>query len=128
MTTLLDPSEGIAVFSDGSAYYGDRSGGWSWVAVDNFGIEESDSGFVADVTNNQMELYAPTQALHSIDSTGGGIVVYSDSEYVVLGVNQPNRAKKKNLDWWAALLEAIDLHDHVEFVHVKGHAESYYNR
>ncbi len=53
--------------------------------------------------------------------------MYSDSEYVVLGITNKKRIRKRNLDWWGDLEDAIALHEHVEFVHVKGHAGNRYN-
>lgn len=125
----LDPTLGIAVFSDGSSYYKDKSGGWAWVALDAFDGVQSDSGFRSGVTNNQMELLAPTQALISLYGEYGEckILVYSDSEYVVLGCQDPNRARKKNKGYWIDLDDAISLHDLVEWEHVKGHAGHEYN-
>lgn len=129
MMADLDPRSGLAVFTDGSAYYKNRSGGWAWVAIDLDGNQKTDSGYVSDTTINQMELKAPTEALLWIHKTFGSsdVLIYSDSEYVVLGSNDPSRARRKNLEWWDRLDEAINLHTYVEWNHVKGHADSEYN-
>ena len=87
------------------------------------------SGSAEDVTNNQMELYAATNALQALHEEYGAIevLVESDSEYVVLGCQDPSRARNKNRDYWSELDEAIALHDYVEFEHVMGHSGHTYN-
>lgn len=125
----LDPKHGIALFTDGSAYRRNKSGGWAWVALDAFRGTHVDAGYVHDVTNNQMELYAPTTGLMTLYVAFGSIevLVYSDSEYVVLGSTDRTRARRKNVDWWQDLDNAVDLHTHVQFLHVKGHSSNPHN-
>lgn len=125
----MNPSNGIALFTDGSAYTKDRSGGWAWVAVDAFDGLTSDSGSATDTTISQMELLAPTMGLYDLYGAFGPceVLVYSDSEYVVLGMNNKSRKRNKNVDYWDGLEETVALHSHVEFQHVKGHADSEYN-
>lgn len=125
----LNPLEGIAVFTDGSAHYKDRIGGWGWVAIDAFDGIHLASGWYEDCTNNQMELYAPIDALQTIFENYGAIdvLVVSDSEYVVLGCQEPSRARNVNKEFWSELDLAIDLHNYVEFEHIKGHAGHMYN-
>lgn len=126
----LDPIGGIAVFTDGSSNWKDRSGGWAWVALDIYEGVETDSGRASDTTNNQMELFAPTDALRRLYAAFGAIevLVQSDSEYVVKGMNaKTTRKRVKNLDWWADLEDATSLHEYVCFEHVKGHHLSKYN-
>lgn len=129
MSTSLDPSQGIAVFTDGSAYHGDKSGGWAWVALDAFEGTQADSGHVSNTTIGRMELFAPTSALVTLFGDYGScdVLIYSDSEYVVLGASDPTRARRKNQEWWADLDAAISLHKYVAFAHVKGHADNQYN-
>lgn len=125
----LNPSRGLAVFTDGSAYVRDRSGGWAWVALDAFEGIHTASGSVTDTTISRMELQAPAEALNAIHNALGPqeVLVYSDSEYVVLGCQNTARKRKKNVDCWDTLDEAINLHTEVVFEHVKGHSDSVYN-
>lgn len=127
---MLDPKKGIALFTDGSSYYKDGSGGWAWVAIDCFGGEETGSGYVADTTNNRMEMQAWIEGLNHLVETLGpcDVLLYSDSEYVGYGAMDRTRARKKNRDLWDEIDEAIDQHQFVEFVWVKGHHESHYNQ
>lgn len=125
----LDPSSGLAVFTDGSAYPKDRSGGWAWVAVDAWGGTETDAGPVSDTTISQMELLAVTEALASLFEACGPceVLVHSDSEYVVLGCNDKSRKRLKNVKWWDNLDHMIKLHQYVAFEHVRGHQDNEYN-
>lgn len=125
----LDASQGVAVFTDGSANHRDRSGGWGWVALDAFEGIHSASGSVPDTTISRMELYAVTNALVTLYEELGAVdvLVYSDSEYVVLGCQNRSRQRHKNKEWWSNLDEAIDLHDLVQFEHVRGHSDHPYN-
>lgn len=125
----LFTKEGLALYTDGSAYYKDRTGGWAFVVVDSHGCTETLSGFHADVTNNQMELHAITMGLTRVFEWYGplDVLVYADSEYSVLGARDPSRARRKNKDWWTALDKAAARHSFVEFEHVKGHSTNLYN-
>jgi ribonuclease HI len=119
----LNPANGIAVFTDGSCSYTDKSGGWAWVALDAHGGKEASSGFCWDATTNRMELLAPIMALNTLADEIGSceLIVFSDSEYVVLGNQYPERKRKKNIDLWHDLEEAKRRHSHVEWEHVYGH-------
>lgn len=129
MKRSLSVKDGIAIYTDGSAYLKDKTGGWAFVAVDSHGCTEVDSGFCADVTNNQMELFAITMGLTRLYEWYGSIevLVFADSEYAVLGSQDRTRARRKNIEWWNDLDSAIDLHSFVEFDHVKGHSTDMYN-
>lgn len=133
----LNPEHGIAAFTDGSAYNKDGSGGWAWVAVDAFGGIDSDSGCASQTTNNQMELQAVGRAVHDIqydleenqgiDPQTVDLLVYSDSEYVVLGLNDKTRKRSKNRDYWKAAEQYIGNYNSVTFEHIRGHAGHKYN-
>lgn len=121
----------MALFTDGSSYNRDRSGGWAWLAFDTFGNEEIGMGGASDTTNNRMEMQAWIEGLTFLYRAHGAIdvLVYSDSEYVGLGITDRKRKRNSNVDLWLALDEAFDRHSYVEFIHVKGHQVdgSYYN-
>jgi ribonuclease HI len=125
----LDPSLGVAVFTDGSASNRDKSGGWGYVALDAFEGIYTSSGYRAGTTISRMELAAPTYALEYLNEVYGAcdVLVYSDSEYVVLGVNDRTRKRSANKDWWVSLDLAIEKHNEVKFHHVKGHSDHLYN-
>lgn len=130
MTTQpLDNSQGIALITDGSASYKDRSGGWAFVAIDAFDGIFTLADHQDDTTISQMELMAPTQGLEWCAKHLGPceVLVYSDSEYVVLGATDRTRKRNKNKQYWRALDKAIEFHTYVEFQHVKGHNDHLYN-
>lgn len=124
----LNADNGIALFTDGSSYYKDETGGWAWVAIDCYGGQETGSGAVAETTNNRMEMQAWIEGLISLAEALGPcqVLVYCDSEIVGRGFTGAY-ARKKNLDLWDDLQEAADLHEYVEWVWVKGHLDSFYN-
>lgn len=134
---LLNTEHGIAVFTDGSATTKDKHGGWAWVAVDAFDGINYTSGFCRHVTNNQMELHAVGRAIHdiqydleeyqNIDPLTVDLLVYSDSEYVVLGLNDKTRKRNTNHDYWKAAEQYIGNYRSVTFEHVRGHAGHEFN-
>jgi len=126
---VLNPRKGIALFTDGSAYYKDGSGGWAWVAIDCFGNEEVGSGHASDTTVGQMEMTAWVEGLDHLFKCYGPcrILLYCDSQYVVYGATDRSRARNKNPILWQEIDRAIDQHMDVECLWVRGHNDSYYN-
>jgi ribonuclease HI len=126
---MLDPSKGIAIFTDGSSYCKDRSGGWAYVLLDAFGQSEVGSGHASDTTNNRMELTAAIEGLETVYERHGpcDVLLYSDSEYVVLGLEDPSRARNLNQDLWFDLESAAERHPYVEPNWVRGHDDSLWN-
>lgn len=121
------------VYTDGSCSAKDRAGGYAYKIVD-VGIREESvgGGSEVDTTISRMELMAAISALEEI--TDWHIesaedyehhcvaLVLSDSEHVVLGFMNKNRARNKNVDLWDRLENAAGYFDLVVFEHVKGHA------
>lgn len=124
----LNKNKGIALFTDGSSYYKDETGGWAWVAIDCYEGLETGSGAVSGTTNNRMEMQAWIEGLNSLAESLGPchVLVYCDSELVGRGFSGVY-ARKKNRDLWEPLLEAANRHEYVEWVWVKGHRNSLYN-
>lgn len=121
---MLNPIKGLLVYPDGSYGGKDGPGGWAWVAVDAYGGIDSESGFKPPpTTNNRMELYAAYKGLHRLSDKYGPceIEVVSDSQYVVLGCQNPLRARNVNTDLWGMLDGAIRIHRYVQFRHIDGH-------
>lgn len=125
---MLSTRKGVALFTDGSAYYKDGSGGWAWVAIDDFGNEEVGSGHASDVTNNQMEMRAWVEGLnHLADQYGPcDILLYCDSQYVI-NCATDKYSRKRNQDLWDKVDEAMERHDNIECIWIRGHDGSYYN-
>ena len=89
-----------------------------------------------NTTNNQMELMAVIQALYALKPTAMDyqIEVYSDSQYVVRGVNEWSKkwikndfTGVKNPELWRTLLLKIDTFPYIKFYWVKGHASDNLN-
>lgn len=127
--SFLDPSGGIGLYTDGSSWTKDGSGGWAWLAHDLAGSEYSRFGGAQDTTNNRMEMTAWIEGLNTLADQYGAItiVVFSDSEYVGLGAMDRARKRNYNQDLWEELDKAVDRHLYVEFRHVKGHDGNRFN-
>lgn len=118
------------VYTDGSCWTKDRIGAWAWVAIDGDSFEEHlDGGVACDTTISRMELIGPLEALLWIHDNHGSSYVYiqSDSEYVVKGITDRSRARRKNNDLWDDLDLIVDSHCAVQFEHIRGHAGHKYN-
>lgn len=131
-------SQEVVIYTDGGAIGNPGPGGYG--AVLRFGKHRRElSGGYRLTTNNRMELMACIAALEALKRPRSGvtptaIVVYSDSRYVVDGINEgwaerwrrhswqrANGDIAENVDLWARLLALCDEHD-VVFRWVKGHA------
>lgn len=117
------------VYTDGSCWTGDRIGAYSWICINEDDDEYCGGSWEADTTISRMELRGPIEALDAIYSSFGSsvILIYSDSEYVVLGATDQSRKRNKNVDLWDTLDAFVSLHEYVGFEHVKGHDGAKYN-
>lgn len=124
----LNPASGIALFTDGSSWNQDGSGGWAWVAIDAFTGLATGSGAVSDTTNNRMEMQAWIEGLNALyDALGAcDVLVYCDSQIVGRGFTGEYK-RKQNLDLWEELDVAAEKHEDIEWIWVKGHSDSLYN-
>lgn len=124
-----NPGE-MTIFTDGACVPNPGPGGWAaLILVD--GKEKVLTGHESYTTNNRMELTAALNALKSVKSSNG-ILLVTDSEYLRRGVTewlpgwQANHWKRKggalaNRDLWQAL--ALELVKHtVRWKWVRGHA------
>lgn len=125
----MSDSQGFLVYTDGSCYTGDRIGSFAWVIVDENDEEVVGGRSEEDTTISRMELMGPIDALNAIMFAFGSsvVLVYSDSEYVVKGITDRRRQRKKNVDLWDRLDDIVDRHELVAFEHVKGHNGDHYN-
>lgn len=118
-----------ACFTDGSCWHEDRVGAWAWVAfTEDTEVPEYGFGAVEDTTISRMELTGPIEFLMQLAERQGpsNVLIYSDSEYVVKGINE-KRTPNLHLDLWGALCGLVVQHEHVEFEHVRGHSGSFWN-
>lgn len=117
----------IIIHTDGSSLGNPGPGGYGIVMQYGAHRKELSKGF-RKTTNNRMELLAIIEALRAIKKKEPGIIIYSDSEYVINAINKgwvfqwkaKGFKKKKNPDLW---IEFLKLHPNfnVEYRWVKAH-------
>lgn len=122
----------IIIYTDGGCRGNPGIGGWGvWLQYKD--KQKRHFGCEKHTTNNRMELQAVIEALKLLSSNKVPIVLFSDSKYVLQGINSwmPNWKKKnwqtaakkpvKNIDLWQALDTLIQPYT-IEWRWVKGHS------
>lgn len=131
-------STDIVIYTDGSSLNNPGPGGYGVVILEA-GREKELSGGYRLTTNNRMEMMAAIVALRRLETGTKPIKLYSDSSYLVNGINkgwvkkwQLNGWKKSdgkdvlNIDLWQELIK-LTVKSNVEFRWVKGHAGNAFN-
>ena len=131
-TEDLSKDRKIVFYTDGGCANNPGPGGYGVVYLRGNKRKEFLGGF-RKTTNNRMELLACIAALQSLQSKHS-VIIYSDSKYVVNGINKgwadkwkangwmrTKTEKAENVDLWSELLKLYDKHN-VQFKWVKGHA------
>ena len=126
------PPGTIVIYTDGGCRGNPGKGGYGVIIADGKNRMELSQGFRL-TTNNRMEMMACLVGLTLLEKSSD-VVLYSDSSYVVNGIekgwarkwraNDWMRTKEdpaENVDHWARLLELCHKH-RVRFVWVRGHA------
>ncbi len=121
----------VEIFTDGACSGNPGAGGWG-VILRCRDVEKELSGSEKETTNNRMEMTAVINALKALKCPCN-ITLYTDSKYVMDGVNEwlPNWKKNgwktankktavKNVDLWQVLDELLGQHE-IRWVWVKGH-------
>jgi len=109
-------------------------GAWAYVVYNSNGDEIYHlADAVENTTNNRMELGACIWAVSLEGEKYDKLIIYSDSKYVVNGINaysynwkrngykKANGGTVKNVELWKKLINLVSIHD-VTFKHVKGHS------
>lgn len=120
----------ITIYTDGSSRGNPGPGGYGVVLLSGPHRKEISEGF-RFTTNNRMELLSVIVGLEALKNDGMGVVIYSDSKYVVDAVEKrwvwnwlkTNFKDKKNADLWMRFLRIYPKHE-VKFIWVKGHANN----
>lgn len=130
----------LTVYTDGACLLKGKNkvghtghGGWAWWVNDSF----YDQGYVADTTNNVMEMLAVQQALAAcaVHRPKKDLLIVSDSAYVVNcfkerwherweenGWVNSSRKPVANREHWVSLIHAVAFHPtKVVFQHMRGH-------
>ncbi|MBT3277125.1 ribonuclease HI [Candidatus Thioglobus sp.] len=124
--------EKIVIYTDGGCRGNPGIGGWGvWLRYGDH--DKKLKGSEKDTTNNRMELLAAIKALEAIKSKDICIDLFTDSKYVMNGINDwikgwkakgwKTAAKKpvKNVDLWQRLDKLNATHT-VHWHWVKGHS------
>jgi ribonuclease HI len=136
--TDVQRGDGVQIFTDGGALNNPGPGGYGVVLIDD-GVKKELTGGYRLTTNNRMELMGCIVALRQLEQKDKPITLYSDSSYVVNGINKgwakswrrngwikSDKRPALNKDLWSELLELIrDLN--IVFTWVKGHAGNPFN-
>ena len=109
----------IEIHTDGSCLENPGNGGWAAIINANGNIKKI-SGNEKNTTNNRMELMAPINALKNINSDEE-IIVYTDSQYVKLGITEWINSWVKNKDLWTELYNLNKTLD-IKWIWIKAHA------
>lgn len=121
----------VEIYTDGACSGNPGAGGWG-VLLRCGETEKELSGGENETTNNRMELTAVIKALQALKRECE-VMLYTDSKYVMDGVNQwmPNwkknnwrttnkKSEVKNIDLWLELDKLLPLHK-IKWNWVKGH-------
>lgn len=107
----------VVVYTDGACSGNPGPGGWAAVLVWR-GVVKEISGGEERTTNQRMELTAAIKGLEALRRKGCRVVVKTDSQYLVGGMNGWKRWA--NRDLWARLDELARAHE-VRFEWIRGH-------
>lgn len=123
----------VLIYTDGGARFNPGPGGYGIIRIHNGTREEISGGFRL-TTNNRMELMGCIVALRDLEPRDRPVALYTDSGYVVNGINKgwakgwrrrgwlkADRTPALNPDLWAELLDLIEGLD-ITFNWVRGHA------
>lgn len=121
----------VEIFTDGACSGNPGAGGWG-VILRSGTVEKELCGGAEETTNNRMELQAVIEALRALKKECV-VTLYTDSRYVMDGVNQwlPNwkrngwkttnkKSAVKNIDLWQELDALLPRHK-IKWIWVKGH-------
>ena len=125
--------EKIVIYTDGGCRGNPGIGGWGvWLRYKDH--DKKLKGSALNTTNNQMELTASIKALQNLKSTDITIDLYTDSNYVIQGINEwidawkvkdwktANKKPVKNVDLWKQL-DTLNQKFSVNWYWVKGHSD-----
>ena len=124
----------VTLYTDGACSGNPGPGGWGAI-LEYMGHEKELSGGEANTTNNRMELTAVIMGLSALKERCV-VELYSDSKYVIDGLQKGWAASWQNKGWvksdkkpalnpdlWELLLNLTAKHE-MRYHWVKGHAEN----
>jgi ribonuclease HI len=122
----------IEIYADGACRGNPGPGGWGVLLIHK-DREKELSGAEPMTTNNRMELTAAIRALEALKKPGTSARVYTDSQYVIKGIEEwvggwkargwktADKKPVKNQDLWERL-DALAAQHSLEWHWVKGHS------
>jgi ribonuclease HI len=122
----------VEIYADGACRGNPGPGGWGALLIHE-GQEKELSGAERHTTNNRMELTAAIRALEALKKSGTSARVYTDSQYVIKGIEEwvggwkargwrtADKKPVKNQDLWEQL-DALAARHSLEWHWVKGHS------
>ena len=123
-------------FTDGSCTTTTKQGGWAYL---NINTNFSDYDMDINTTNNKMEITAVIKAIeNAIKNEYKEIIINTDSNYVILGINEwhkqwikngwltANKKPVQNKELWKQLIE-LNSKLKIEWKWVKAHNGNKYN-
>lgn len=125
----------LVIYTDGSCDYNSRLGGWSYLVVEDESlIKDKKRGKEINTTNNRMEMMAAIKALE--DYPKSDITIYSDSKYLVNGmncwikswqkINWTRKKEIKNKDLWQYLIKLCEGRK-IKWEWVQSHSGNIFN-
>ena len=125
--------EKIVIYTDGGCRGNPGIGGWGvWLRYKDH--DKKLKGSELNTTNNKMELTASIRALQALKSNDITVDLYTDSKYVIQGINEwidawkakdwktTNKKPVKNVDLWKQL-DTLNQKFSVDWCWVKGHSD-----
>lgn len=127
--------DNIIIYTDGGCRGNPGLGAWAAILISekhNLRLEIGESE--NDTTNNKMEMKAVIKALERLKNSHN-IKVYSDSAYLVNGMNEwiyswqknnwikSDKKPVENKEYWIKLIELSKKHN-IKFIKVKGHSDN----
>ena len=121
----------IKIYTDGSCIGNPGNGGWAAIIIKD-GKKTKVKGSKKNTTNNQMELFAPIQALKKIPK-GSKVQIFTDSKYVKSGITEwihnwkkngwktANKQQVKNKELWTKL-DLLTNEFEIDWNWVKAHS------
>jgi ribonuclease HI len=125
--------EKIVIYTDGGCRGNPGIGGWgAWLRYKDH--DKKLKGSELNTTNNKMELTASIKALQALKSSDITVDLYTDSKYVIQGINDwiegwkakgwktANKKPVKNVELWKQL-DDLNQEFSVNWCWVKGHSD-----
>jgi ribonuclease HI len=121
----------IVIYTDGACKGNPGEGGWGAVIENKKSVNKL-YGYEENTTNNRMEIVAAIKALKTF-SEKSDIIIYTDSKYLMNGINDwinnwkknnwktSNKKDVKNVDLWK-IIDELNLKHNIEWNWVKGHS------